>query len=155
MILEEYLLAYKAFSTEPGVCHVVLGRDAPEGSAVVVGDPEDNPGTSVTNAIERVASAIDHHLFHDKFDFRLYQYEPRGLPDLKPTFYVVIWRGGRPGSMPTWEPVLPEQDAFLAEASHHFEIPDYNLENLAGRQVIDATDPADVVTRLKSARPPI
>lgn len=151
MNLQEYLLAYPGFSAEPGVCHVVVASDAPDGPAVLVGALEDNPGTSPTNALERVTCAIAQHLFEDQCDFRLYQYEPQGLPDLKPTFYVISWNG-ESRSTPTWEQIDPADDEFLKEAQHSVKVDPYTMGALAGRTVIDATESA-VVTDLRAAAP--
>lgn len=151
MKIKEYLLAYPGFSAEPGVCHLIVASDAPDGPAVLIGDLKDNPGTSPTNALERVASAIAQHLFDGELAFRLYQYEPEGLPDLSPTFYSIVWQGAHPGSTPTWEPIEPIRDAFLARAMYRVKREPYTLRALAGLPVIDATESANVVTELRGA----
>jgi len=151
MKIEEYLLAYPGFSAEPGICHLIVAGDAPGGPAVLIGDLEGNPGTSPTNALERVASAIAQRLFDGQLAFRLYQYEPEGLPDRSPTFYSIAWQGAHPGSMPTWNPINPASDAFLARAMYTVQREPYTLRALAGRPVIDATESANVVTELRGA----
>lgn len=81
---------------------------------MLVGELDDNPGTSVTNAIEEVAEIVRLELLDGNPSFALYEYVPRGLPKLKPTFYRVIW-SGPPGSfwMPDWQVVEPESDPWL------------------------------------------
>lgn len=153
MTIEQYLLAYQGFSTEPGVCHLLVARDAPDGRAALVGDPEDNPGTSPTNALERVAAAIAEHLFAGRSAFRLYQYEPHGLPELAPTFYAISWQGGVPFSKPAWDPVDPRQDPFLDEARRLVRESDYTLAALRGWPVIDATERASILSQIEPPAP--
>jgi len=79
-----------------------------------VGELDDNPGTTVTNAIEQVAERIRCDLLDGDPHFELYEYVPKGLPQLRPTFYRIEWRG-QPGhfSMPTWLVVEPSADPWL------------------------------------------
>lgn len=148
MTIEQYLLAYSGFSAEPGVCHLVVSRDAPGGPVALVGELDDNPGTSTTNAMERVASAIAAAPQTPGAEFGLYQYDPQGLPDLKPSFYAVVFRGASFFSMPTWESVDPTSDEFLAEATDLVRAEDYSSRALHGIPVIDATERALVVSQL-------
>jgi hypothetical protein len=151
MNLEQALLIYPGNSAEPGVCHLVIARDAPDGAAVLIGNPEDNPSTAPTNALERIAALIANRLFGGQLTFRLYQYEPEGVPTLAPTFYAIQWHGQHAGSMPTWDPVDPATDPFLSEAASLVRREPYTLKTLAGLPVIDATEPAGVVGELRTA----
>jgi len=151
MNLEQALLIYPGNSAEPGVCHLVFARDAPDGPAVLIGNPEDNPSTAPTNALERIAALIANRLFGGQLSFRLYQYEPEGVPTLAPTFYAIQWRGQQPGSMPTWEPIEPAADPFLAAADRLVRREPYTLKALAGLRIIDGTEPAGVVGELRTS----
>lgn len=151
MNLDQALLIYPGNSAEPGVCHLVVSRDAPDGPAVLIGNPQDNPSTAPTNALERIAALIASRLFGGQFSFRLYQYEPEGVPTLEPTVYAIQWRGRDPGSMPTCDPVKPAGDPFLAAAEPLVRREPYTLKALAGMPVIDATEPAGVVGELRTA----
>src|SRR4051812_9911151 len=73
--IEQYLLEYGGFSLSRGRCHVVLDRAL---DSALVGDPPDNPGTSVTKAVEQVGYELKRSLDLDvrAGAGRLYQYVP-------------------------------------------------------------------------------
>jgi len=81
---------------------------------VLVGELDDNPGTSVTNAIEEVAESIKREFLGGDSRFALYQYVPKDAPTLGPTFYRIEWMG-QPGrfAMPVWHKVEPDVDPWL------------------------------------------
>jgi len=108
--MNEYVLVFRGFARRPSWCHVVVS-DATNGDRhVLVGELDDNPGTTVTNAIEEVAHGIRRKIVKGKRNFDLYEYVPVGLPELKPTFYRIKWNGA-PGrfAMPTWDVVDPSR----------------------------------------------
>ena len=118
---------------------------------MLIGNPQDNPSTAPTNALELIAALIATRLRGGQLSFRLYQYEPEGVPTLTPSFYAIQWRGQQPGSMPTWDPVEPGSDPFLDAAGPLVRRDPYTLKALAGLPVIDATEPAGVVGELRTA----
>jgi hypothetical protein len=110
-VLEQCVLEYAGFSVARGRCHVVFDRRAAD---ALVGDPRDNPGTSVTNAIEQVASALTRTLSVDLGKGRLHEYVPwdprmRGQWTARVDFRAGAW------SMPVWNDADLD-DPFLAAA---------------------------------------
>jgi hypothetical protein len=143
--MSQYLLIFRGFARSPAWCHVVVAHDDRGRNAVLVGELEDNAGTSVINATEQVAEAISQRLLHGSRDFVLYEYITNGLPELKPTFYRIDWRG-QPGlfSMPTWTPIDPQTDPWLRSLRHQVKESDYTVNALtADRELeqIDAREP--------------
>lgn len=114
MTQHQSILVYRGFARAPGWCHVVHGVNEEGAKAVLVGELDDNPGTSVTNAIEEVAASVKREMLGGEGDFTLFEYAPKGMPDLRPTFYQVIWEG-QPGhfSVPEWNIVEPGSDPWL------------------------------------------
>lgn len=114
MTQRQSILVYRGFARAPGWCHVVHGVDEQGAKAVLVGELDDNPGTSVTNAIEEVAESVKREMLGGDGDFAVFEYAPKGMPGLRPTFYRVSWEG-QPGhfSMPEWNVVEPGSDPWL------------------------------------------
>ena len=143
--MSQYLLIFRGFARSPAWCHVLVAHDDRGKKAVLVGELEDNPGTSVINATEQVAEAISQRLLQGGRDFVLYEYITKGLPELKPTFYRIDWKG-QPGlfSMPTWTPIDPQTDPWLRSLRHQVKENNYTFDALtAGRdlELIDAREP--------------
>lgn len=133
----QFLLAYDAFIRTPGICHVIV-FDRPEPPVVVVGELDDNPSTSATNAIETVADAISRKVLPGRTDFDLFEYVPKGLPAMQPTFYRVTWEGGRPFRWPVWNRVDPSAEVWLQMASKYVTPSPYLSTQIRGER-IDAT----------------
>jgi hypothetical protein len=112
--MSQCILVFRGFGRAPSRCHVVVASDNRGAKAVLVGELDDNPGTTVTNAIEEVAESVKRELLDGDPDFVLYEYVPKGLPSLRPTFYRIEWKG-QPGhfSMPEWHIVEPDSDPWL------------------------------------------
>jgi hypothetical protein len=143
--VQEYLLVYTGFGTSIGVCHVVLSR-SPEEAMVLVGQLEDNPGTSVTNAIERVAERISTNLLDGREAFELFEYFPGGGIVI-PRFARVTWEGGKPFYMPVWHEIEPISHPWLEVAARRVGQEPYTTESIHAT-VVDATDRPDIVSRL-------
>jgi hypothetical protein len=140
MTIREYLLRYRGFAAEPGVCHVVVAQND-RSSTVLVGSPEDNPGTSVTNALEQVAAEISTRILDGERNFPLYQYEPEGLPDFRPTFLRVAWTP-EAFKMPQWTPVEPEREPLLAPVAEVLPDPEhYEVADLLQRPGLKLIEP--------------
>jgi len=110
-VLEQFVMEYRGFSARRGRCHVLLDREL---ASVLVGDPSDNPGTSVTNAIERVAYEVCEWFGVNAYEEALYQYvpwEPRFRRELtsQVEFEKDAW------AMPTWTEA-DQAGEFLSEA---------------------------------------
>ncbi len=149
MNIREYLLQYRGFGAEPGICHVVVAQD--DGPAtVLVGAPNENPGTSVTNALEEVSGEISTLILGGERDFRLYQYEPEGLPHRKPTFYRITWTP-KAFRMPQWKPVTPESEQPLIPLANVLPEPaHYNVANLRLRADVEHIQPRDPRVAVKT-----
>jgi len=139
--MSQYILIFRGFARSPAWCHVIVAHDDRAKKAVLVGELDDNPGTSVINATEQVAEAISRRLLQGCRDFELYQYIPKGLPDLEPTFYRIDWRG-QPGlfSMPTWTPVDPQMDQWLRSLRHEVKEKDYTFDALTAERDLELVD---------------
>ena len=70
----ELLLRYQGKNGFDGVCHVRLYEQPEELPTVIAGGLEDNPGTSITNAIEMVAAAAQRSEFPEGREFRLIEH---------------------------------------------------------------------------------
>jgi len=151
--MSQQILVYRGFARDPGWCHVIVGRDERTGdTAVLVGELDDNPGTTITNALEEVAEAIKRYVLNGDSDFELYQYSPQGLPDLKPTFYRIEWKG-QPGrfSMPVWNVVDPRKDPWLRVLRDQVKEHNYTSHALIAErnlQVIDSRERQDLPTAI-------
>jgi hypothetical protein len=150
----EYILIFIGFARTPGWCHVVVEGNG--NGTVLVGELDDNPGTSVLNATEEIASAISHKIFNGAApsDFTLFEYEVKAPPDLKPTFYRVAWNGA-PGqfSMPTWTVVDPSVEPGLRSVQGSVRADDYTFDAVTSErelELIDAREPERVVARAKT-----
>jgi hypothetical protein len=147
--VSQYILRFRGFARRPSWCHAIVAHDDHGQKAVLVGELDDNPGTSTINAIEQVGEAIAEHLLSGNRSFALYQYVPKGLPDLEPTFYRVEWNG-QPGSfsMPTWKVVVPQGDPWLRHLRNAVRDHDYTFDSLSSErdlELIDATrEPEDL-----------
>jgi hypothetical protein len=97
-MIEQYLLLFPGNSNLESQCHVLVDR---EERWAVAGQLDDNPGTSVTNALERVAQAIAERWFDDMSDFSLFEYTMHDPVDRVPALYEIRWHGGT-FRMPEW-----------------------------------------------------
>jgi hypothetical protein len=152
--MTEYLLVYTGFARTPGWCHVIVADNGHP--TVLVGDLDDNPGTSVINATEEVAVAISQKLFNGAGpnDFTMFEYYTKGIPDHAPTFFRIEWEG-EPGrfSMPTWTRVDPSEEPRLRSVSDRVRADGYTFDALTTErnlELIDASEPAEVVERARA-----
>jgi hypothetical protein len=146
--MSQCILVFRGFGRAPSLCHVVVAHNDRGDKAVLVGELDDNPGTTVTNAIEQVAENIRHDLLNGDYNFELYEYVPRGLPELKPTFYRIVWKG-RSGqySMPEWQVVEPDSDHWLRSLRHLVMENGYTSQALIVErklEVIDSREPENL-----------
>lgn len=73
-----------------GLCHVRVYEEPGRLPVVIAGGLMDNPGTTITNAIEMVAAAIQRSLFADGREFRLIEHHPSSLTVRdQPTFALI------------------------------------------------------------------
>jgi hypothetical protein len=142
MVTNEFILMFRGFARTPGVCHVVVARDDYR-PRVLVGELDDNPGTSVLNATEEIGAAISRHLLDEAGpeQFTLFEYEPKGLPELRPSFYRIVWRGEpRHFSMPTWEAVQADKEPDLASLRPLVRSQNYTSDALTTERHLELID---------------
>jgi hypothetical protein len=96
---DEYLLTYPGVGQLRSVCHLLVNTDERWAIAGQVGD---NPGTSVTNSIERVHGVVAARWFEGETDFVLFEYTPIDLVEQKPALYEIRWHDPPRFSMPEW-----------------------------------------------------
>jgi len=110
-MLERFLLEYGGFSSKRGRCHVIVAREM---NAALVGDPLDNPGTSVTNVVEQVACDLSRAASFDTMNGRFYAYVPWD-PVRRRGWTAMVEFLGDAWSMPVWHDVQ-RGDAFVEAA---------------------------------------
>lgn len=138
--MREFILIYAGFGREPGWCHVVVST-APGFRAALLGELQDNPGTSVTNALEEAANGVASTTFEGRHDFSIYQYDPAGIPTLKPTFWEITWKGAAGTfALPLWEPVDPAHDQWLTKAQKYVMPENYTAVSLRESRALRLVD---------------
>jgi hypothetical protein len=152
--MTEYLLTYAGFSKTPGICHVIA---ADESTDVLVGNLDDNPGTSVINATEEIGWALSRLLFDDADPtaFRMFEYDPRGVPSLEPTTSRVQWNG-EPGTfaMPTWVSVESEMLAEIADLLRKVRVQGYTFDALSSERDLIHIESPELARRQSEHRSP-
>jgi hypothetical protein len=78
-LTHESLLPYQGFHGTQGLCHVRLYEQPGRLPVVIAGALDHAPGTSVTNAIEMVAAAIQTTFFADGREFELIEHHSNML----------------------------------------------------------------------------
>ena len=145
--MSEHILIFRGFARASSLCHVVVASDDRD-RAVLLGELDDNPGTTVTNALESAAESVAQMLLGGDHDFSLYEYVPKGLPSLEPTFYRIEWNG-QPGrfSMPTWHVVDPDTNPWTRYFRGFVRDRGYTSAALIAERkldVVDARTPEDL-----------
>ncbi len=101
-LTHELLLPYEGFRGANGVCHVRVYEEAGRPPIVIAGVLDDGPGTSVTNAIEMVADAIQARFFPDGRKFELIEYHPCLLDGRDPPIFSRVDFEHRRSGEPSW-----------------------------------------------------
>jgi hypothetical protein len=139
--VNEFLLLYRGFAQTTGWCHVVVGDG--EIPVALVGQLEDNPGTSVTNAIEEIASILGKNVFGGAgpSGFVLYEFQIRRLGDIRAAFLRIGWEGQpRSFSEPTWTPADPSADPLLSPLAEHVRLAEYTFAALTTERNLRVVD---------------
>jgi hypothetical protein len=142
MVINEFILMFRGFARTPGLCHVVVSQDD-HASHALVGELADNPGTSILNATDEIGAAISSYLLNDAGpqEFTLFEYEPKGLPDLIPSFYRIVWRGApNHFSMPTWEVVDADEEPELESMRSRVRSGNYTVDALTTERDLTLVD---------------
>lgn len=84
-LTRELLLPYQGLNDFDGLCHIRVYEQPGQLPVVIAGELDDNPGTSITNAIEMVAAAVQRSEFSNGREFQLVEHYPdtinrRGTP---------------------------------------------------------------------------
>lgn len=84
-LTRELLLPYQGLNRYDGLAHIRIYEQAGQLPVVLAGALDDNPGTSITNAITMLAAAVQRSQFPDGREFRLIEHYPnpvdgRGIP---------------------------------------------------------------------------
>lgn len=149
--LTEYIMLFDGFSGRPSVCHLLL---APA-EGVVLGELDDNPGTSLTNALELACAAVADEFFDRSTTFPVFEWIPHDLPTYQPDMLRIVWHASG-FRLPEW--TAPEDPpGFVIEAEDLIRATQpYNAEALKARDVpvIDLTGRAGVLTDLHRNLPP-
>ena len=127
MKVDQYLLTYPGIGDLRSKCHVAVQRN---NRRAIAGQLADNPGTSVTNALENVALAISQLFFDGSRDFKLFEYTPRDLVDRRPTLYAIRWHRPNAFQMPEW--TKTDEGARLLSELHDLFPQPYTSTNLKG-----------------------
>ena len=122
-LIEDYIHAFRGPSGVRSACHVRLyqpeeaGEALGDASVVVVSELANNPGTSVTNAIEQIAAAVMNAQDFGRVPVFVEHYPPEATGGREETFDLVVFghhgireiaRGGiwcKEIGPPTWKPL--------------------------------------------------
>jgi hypothetical protein len=96
--LAEFLLYFDGFSRAESVCHALVDRSF----GVVLGELEDNPGTSLTNALENACAVVATRFFDRRTGFQVFEWLPTDPVTREPGMFRIKWHadGFR---LPEWE----------------------------------------------------
>lgn len=131
-MLEQYVLEYGGFSATRARCHVILDRET---SDVLVGDPRDNPGTSVTNAIEQVAFDVTHAL-SVSVSGGLYEYASWDIRRRRAWIARVEFHGDA-CSLPVWTDADRSEPFVAAAVAEIEQIQPYTLTRMGDLPVVN------------------
>jgi hypothetical protein len=86
-LTHQALLPYQGFHGTQGLCHLRVYEQPGRLPVVIAGALDDNPATSITNAIEMVAAEIQASVLTDGREFELIEHYPASLADARtPSF---------------------------------------------------------------------
>lgn len=95
--LPEFVLHFDGFAASQSWCHLLLD----ERQGVVLGELDDNPGTSLTNALELACAVIADRYFDRRTDFMIFEWLPHDLRTREPRLFEIKWHA--PGfRLPEW-----------------------------------------------------
>jgi hypothetical protein len=149
--LREYVMLFDGFAGRPSSCHLLL---AP-GEGVVLGELDDNEGTSLTNALEFACAAVADEFFMRTTRFPIFEWIPHDLPTHRPDMLEIYWHASG-FRLPEWRtPQGPP--GFVAQAEKLIRATQpYTSQALADRRVamIDLTGRAFVLDEIRRGLPP-
>jgi hypothetical protein len=98
-VITEHLLTFPGNDRLRSLCHIIVDTRR---RWAIAGEIDDNPGTSVTNAIERIHSLVSSHWFKGDTKFLLFEYTQRDPITHAPAIYEIRWHGPT-FTMPEWK----------------------------------------------------
>jgi hypothetical protein len=148
--LEEYVLSFDGFAARTSTTHLVIDRDG----YVAFGELADNPGTSVTNALELACASVAKHFFSGSPKFEVFEWFPHDLRTQGPALYAIAWHadGFR---LPEW--VAPADTCLVRALRKRVDMPGpYTADALHKRGIPDlrVTGAREELARLRERLPP-
>ncbi len=95
-LARELLLTYQGLDAFNGLCHIRVYEQPGQLPVVIAGGLDDNPGTSITNAVEMLATAVQHRLFTDGREFHLIEHYRDGIDGRPAPTYSLVHFSHRP-----------------------------------------------------------
>src|SRR5689334_20850739 len=92
-LTHDRLLAYPGNFGMHGLCHIRVYQHPGRPPVVIAGGLDDNPGTSITNAIETVAQAVRLAFFADGREFTLIEHHPDQANGAMPPSFALVTFG--------------------------------------------------------------
>ncbi len=104
-LTRELLMPYQGLDGSEGLCHVRVYEELGRLPVVIVGGPDDNPGTAIALVIETVAAAVQRRLFADGRQFHLIEHYRDVIEGLQTSRYALVRFGGRSvvGGVKVWD----------------------------------------------------
>jgi hypothetical protein len=125
-LTRELLLPYQGLDAFNGLCHIRVYEQPGQLPVVIAGGLDDNPGTSVTLAIETVAATVQRSEFSDGREFHLIEHYRDPLDGRPAPTYSLIHFSHHP---------LQESPEIEGEFRHPYWEPIDNVEELLGCKV--------------------
>jgi len=123
----ELLLPYQGLNGFDGLCHIRVYEQPGRLPVVIAGGLDDNPGTSITNAIEMLATTVKRSLFSDGREFHLIEHYGDGIDGRPAPTYSLIHFSHRP-----LQEHPDERDNIEGDFRHPYWEPIEDIEHLVG-----------------------
>ena len=125
-LTRELLLPYQGLDVFDGLCHIRVYEEPGALPVVIAGGLDDNPGTSLTLAIEIVAATVQRSEFSDVREFRLIEHYRDAIDGRRAPSYSLVHFSHRP---------LEESPEIEGEFRHPYWEPIDDVEELLGCKV--------------------
>jgi hypothetical protein len=114
-LTHESIIRHRGLNGIDGLCHIRVFKQDGRLPVVIAGELNDNPGSSVTGAIEMVAAAGAEGIFPDGREFELIEHYPDSLDDSsKPSFERVSFVHADPDEDPPCAGTVVVTDGYEA-----------------------------------------
>ena len=125
----EHLLCFTGFTDRLSVCHLFVSQ-----RGIVLGELEDNKGTSVTNALELVCAGVAARFFDGSVDFEVFEWLPKNVLIETGRMLEIKWHAAGL-RLPEWRPVLKLPAYAQAAESEIRKLDPYTSRTLRRRGV--------------------